>query len=201
MLLEKKKNVQIELLDDISMTMASIGLYYIFALFLLKRNEITELLRDLEDYKEFGKPENVDKINNSFNLYSKVYYGYCIIGIFLYFVIAQTTGAKACVERNEMYERNEVCGFFSPLWMPFDFNYTPVYQILMLAQLLSGVYAAPVLTISFMIFVIVQHLCCKITHLKSLSVEVFRSETLTIQRNRLTKIIRYHQFIIRYREK
>lgn len=179
------------------MSMASVGLYYIFAQFLRRRDGITVLLQHLQDYKEFGKPANVDKINDSFNLLSKIYYFYCVAGIVLYFVLAQTTGAIACVERNVRFTRNEVCGFFSPLWFPFNYNYTPVYEILMTTQLLSGMYAAPVLTISFMVFVIVQHICCKIRHLKSLMIEVFCSQDVITQRTRLINIIRYHQFIIR----
>lgn len=185
------------MLEDISMSMASTGLYYMFLLFFWKRNEIKALLSDLENYDEFGKPNNLDKMNHSFNLYSIIYYLYCLGGIALYFVIAQTIGARACAQRNEMYKRNEVCGFFSPLWLPFDYNFTPAYEILITIQFLSGIYAAPVLMISFMIFVIVQHVCCKIRHLKSLITGVFQSENIITQRNRLNNIIQYHQFIIR----
>lgn len=187
-----------ELEEDISMFMTSVGLYYIFVLFLWKRNAITVLLQDLQDYNDFGKPHNIDKLNDSFNLYTKVYYYYCAASVFLYGIISQTSGARQCKERNEKYGRDEVCGFIAPLWLPFNYNYTPIYEILMIVQLMFGLNAAAVLMISFMIFVIVQHICCKIKHLKGSVAEIFSSQDPAIQRKRLINVIRYHQYIIRY---
>lgn len=185
------------MLDDISLCMASIGLYYIYISFLWSRKEVTSLIQDLQDYEKFGKPHDTDKINKQFNLYSKLYYSYCFVGIALYFIVVHTSGAKACIDRNVQYGRNEVCGFFSPFWLPFKYNFTPAYEIMMAVQLLSALYSAPVLTISFMVFVVVQHVCCKIRHLKCLLNETSLERNLAVQRKRLIEIINYHQYIIR----
>lgn len=179
------------------MCMASTGLYYISISFQYSRKEVTILIENLQNYKEFGKPKDVDKINFKFNFLSKLYYFYCFLGIALYFIVVHTAGAKACIERNEEYRRNEVCGFFSPFWLPFNYNFTPAYEIMVSIQFMSALYSAPVLTISFMVFVIVQHVCCKIRHLKQLIGSTSLEMSLSKQKQQLVSIITYHQHIIR----
>lgn len=170
--------------------MASSGLYYIYASFLWSREKVVTLIQDLQDCKQFGKPHDTNKINKRFNFYSKLFYYYCLAGIIFYFILAHTVGGKACAARNKKYGRNETCGLFSPLWLPFNYNFTPAYEIVAIIQVASSLYAAPVLTISFMIFVIVQHICCKIRHLKGYLLG-------EISHKRLIDIIHYHQHIIR----
>lgn len=189
--------METEILDDISMCLAHTGLYYIFLSFLWKRQDINLLLQDLQDYKEFGKPKDAENINKQLNFYTKIYYWYCEAGIIFYFVFVHTIGAKACKARNKELGSNEVCGFFAPIWLPFNYSSTPLYEIVLIIQLLSSLYSGPVITVSFMIFVIVQHVCCKIRHLKNLIIELFLSRRCIKKKNHLIRIIRYHQFIIR----
>lgn len=190
--------MEMEILDDLSMCLAHTGLYYIFVVFLWKRNEITLLLQDLQNWHDFGQPEDADEVNKQFNFYTKIYYVYCGVGMIFYFLFVHTVGAKACEARNEaLAGRKEICGFFAPIWLPFNYNSTPIYEVVLTIQLLSSFYSGPVITVSFMIFVIVQHVRCKIRHLKKLMMELFRSSEFTTQNERLIVIIRYHQFIIR----
>lgn len=122
---------------------------------------------------------------------------YCVVGTNIYFILAQTVEVKICQEKNEKFERNEVCGFFIHIWLPFDYSVAPTYQILCIIQYLSCIYAAPILTIPFTIFVMLQHMICKIRHLKSMALEVLDNADSSVQKIRLGNWIRYHQTLIR----
>lgn len=185
------------MLDDISVSLALAGLHYILILFLWKRKDISQLIQALGDYSKFGTPEDAKHVNDSFNLYTKLYYIYCIVGANLYFLLAQTVEANTCKKNNEKFGRDEVCGFFSNIWLPFDYDTTPTYEVLCALQYLASLYATPVLTIPFIIFVILQHMICKIKHLRNMATEVFEVEDPSIQKERLGNWIRYHQDIIR----
>lgn len=194
---EKKQNVQSELLDDISVSLGLGGMYYILILFLWKRKNIAQLIQGLANYNKFGKPQDAGNVNDTLNFYTKLFYIYCIVGVNIYFILAQTVAANVCHENNKKFNRDEVCGFFTNMWLPFEYNTTPIYELLCAVQFISSLYAAPILLIPFTIFVMLHHMICKIRHLKTMAVKVFDSEDLLIQKKRLGNWICYHQDLIR----
>lgn len=171
---------------------------YCFILFHWKRNDIVLLIQELGDYSKFGKPDDAENINKSFNLYTKLYYLYCVAGASSYSLLAQTVQASQCLEKNRKFERTEVCGYTVNLWLPFDYNFTPVYETIGIIQFLAAFYAVPILTLSFVVFVMLQHVTCKIRHLKSMACEIFTVQDKFEQKKRLFNCICYHQSIIRF---
>lgn len=174
------------------------GLFFCLLLFLWKRNDITFLIQELGNYSEFGKPDDAEHINNSLNFYTKLYYIYCLAGSAFYYVLTLTIQARQCLEKNRKFKRDEVCGYAANLWLPFDYNFTPVYEIISALQFLMSIYIVPSLTISFVVFVMLQHVIFKIRHLKSMICEIFSVQDKSLQKKRLFTCIRYHQSIIRF---
>lgn len=183
--------------DDIAMCMSCGGLFYILTLFLWKRKDIILLIQEIGDYNAFGVPHDAVKTNDSFNFYSKLFYIYCLAGGTCYFILCQTLEANTCLEKNEKFGRDETCGLFVHLWLPFRYNFTPAYEIICAIQYFCCIYAGPVLTIPFAFFVMLQHIVCKIRHLKTMAAEIFHTDDLFLLRQRLFTCIRYHQSIIR----
>lgn len=167
-------------------------------MFLYKKHGIAKLIQELQNYGVFGKPEDAESVNKTFNFYTKLYYCYCLLGASCFFLFNQTVGAKHCREKNKKINRNEVCGLFTHMWLPFDYNFTPAYEIMAVLQCIEGLYAAPVLSVFFTVVVMLQHLICKIRHLKQMAEDVFKVHDLFIQKQRLITCIRYHQYIIRF---
>lgn len=186
------------MLEGFGVAVTCSGIFYVFFLFLYKRQDIIRLIQELENYDVFGKPEDIDDINKLYNFYSKLYYIYCTVGASFFFIFNQTFGKNHCQFENAEFSRDEVCGFFMHVWLPFAYNFTPVYEVVAVSSLFCGVYAAPVFTIFFLVFVIVQHLTCKIRHLKTMAQDIFETEDAQEQRERLLNCIRYHQYIIRF---
>lgn len=198
MILAKEHNVGTELLEDMALAFTSAGIFYVFFLFLFKRRDIRQLIQELENYDVFGKPEDAENLNRSYNFYSKLYYLYCCVATSIFFVLNQTIGAHRCREKNVEFNRDEVCGLFMHVWLPFDYNFTPLYEVMVVLTYLIGIYAGPVLIIFFLVFVILQHLTCKIRHLKQMAEGIFKTQDLYTQRQKLITCIRYHQYIIRF---
>lgn len=184
------------MLNDVAVSLTCSGLYYMFGLFIWKRKEVESLVRALGDYTEFGKPDGVEAANRSFNFFSKLYYLYCVFGASIYFVLTQTVEMKDCTVKNEKYERSEVCGLLVNIWLPFEHSVTPIYETIVFTQFLAGIYCAPVLTISFMVFIMQQHLNLKIGHLKGMVRSIFEGQDARLHRDRLNHCIRYHQHIV-----
>lgn len=164
----------------------------------MKSQAIASLIQQLENCTEFGKPEQADNVNKTYNFYSKLFYFYCIVGVTIWFILAQTIEGNNCRSENEKFDRDEVCGFVVHIWLPFNYNYTPAYEILFVLQYFACIYGGPVLTIFFMVFVVLQHITCKIRHLKIMADGIFECHNYVLQKKRLIHCIRYHQHIIKY---
>lgn len=185
-------------MEDVALSLSATGLFYIFFLFLYKIHDVADLIKELENYEPFGKPHDADHINKSCNFYSKLFYVYCFSAASLFFAFNQTIGATHCREKNEKFNRDEVCGFFTHVWLPFDYNFTPAYEMMAVFQYFVCIYATPAFTICFMVFVMLQHLVCKIRHLKRMAEDIFEIQDSYEQKERLITCIRYHQYIIRF---
>lgn len=81
------------------------------------------------DFETFGKPKNFDKRNELLDKISVVYFIYHLIIISL---IASSNAIliSECKEENERRGIEEICGMAARLWLPFNYDYFPLKQII-----------------------------------------------------------------------
>lgn len=192
LLLENIPGVETELFDDLSVVCAYVGITYAFAVFLSKQKNIVDLIRNLGTFEEHEKPPLIETTNKTYNLYTKIYLFYCCAAPALCYFICYSFEEPGCKKKNLEYGRDEVCGMLVPIWLPFEFNYTPVKQLVLMLQCLSAsVILGSGTTINLLTFFCMQHLCKRIRHLKHNLQKVF--VTPEGQRERLYRCI--HQNI------
>lgn len=156
---------------------------------------IMESLGNLETY---GKPSEIDSIDRKLNIMSFLYYLYCACGVMIYAVQSATLEKWSCQEKNRKYDRDEVCGFFVPIWTPFKSDSFPVFHLVFALQIGSSMYCASQPGVmGFCVFFLTYHLVGRIRHLKEKLKLVFQTDSSEEQKRRLHHCIDYHQYIIK----
>uniref|UniRef100_A0A6P7FHW5 Odorant receptor 4-like n=1 Tax=Diabrotica virgifera virgifera TaxID=50390 RepID=A0A6P7FHW5_DIAVI len=102
-----------------------------------------------------------------------------------------------CEKENMEKGLTEVCGLPAPTWLPFEFDYFPVKQLVYLYQGYSifSVYQSAGF-ISFCMMEALEHLVLRFEHVSDTFVEVFSESNRIIRRQKFLKAVRYHQAVI-----
>mgnify|MGYP005984030745 FL=1 len=166
------------------------GVMYFASFFITNRTTIMKIISDLSDFDNFGKPpqfdirnKELDEVARSFRFVLHV----AIVGVFLWPAI-YTGDCK-----------DEVCGLVAPIWLPFDYDYFPVKQVIYLWQCYCCVvtYGAAGM-ISMAMLETMEHLVVRIQHLKMLLVEVVEEKNPFVRQELLARWVEYHVFIFGY---
>lgn len=85
------------------------------------------------DFDSFGKPTHFDYMNKLLDKISVVYFiehliGICIISTSKAFYISR------CKEENDIRGINEVCGMVGRIWLPFNYDWFPLKQIIFIYE-------------------------------------------------------------------
>ena len=158
--------------------------------------KLASLLKEMSNFKSFGKPTNFDQKEKKMNLLSKVVFIYLTVGVTQYMAL-KFTQRQECEERNKNQGLKENCGFISQFWTPFSTQNAVVYYlchayIFLAVQLLMK----PNILVTFNAFEITEHLILKIKHLNQMLYECFDNTEYKFSRKRLSKCILYHIHIL-----
>lgn len=85
------------------------------------------------DFKTFGKPKDFDRINKFFKTFSIAYYFYHITVISL-IALSNPIQINKCRKENEKRGIDEICGMTGRMWLPFNYDYFPLKQIIFAYQ-------------------------------------------------------------------
>src|SRR5699024_6757283 len=86
---------------------------------------------------------------------------------------------------------NGSCGLVVEIWTPFDIDYFPVFQLVVLYSLIAGYLLMRVpVHLALLILEIVQHIILRMNHLKSMIIDCFQQKT--ISEEQFQKCILYH---------
>lgn len=169
---------------------------YVIIVFLAKRQQIAKTIHMLEDYTDYGIPEDFEKETKRISYIASFYTGYAVYGG-IPFCLYQYFGRKRCLRENAINPKPDlVCGLVSGTWMPFDINYSPRFEIYFIIQSIAAVLLAKTgFTIFCLIFVITEHYVIKLKHLKSMIKRI--SSTPQISVNKYIKLcVQYHHRIL-----
>lgn len=81
------------------------------------------------DFETFGKPANYDYVNRLLNIFSIVHFIYHFCCVFL-ISSSKVFLAETCQEQNLRLGINEVCGMVGRMWLPFNYDFFPLKQII-----------------------------------------------------------------------
>lgn len=170
-------------------------MYYAVIVFMLQGRNIASLIENLEDYSRFGKPPDTDESIKHLHLlaYSYQIYSYC--GVLITAIVANLE-RKLCETKNVKYHTDNICGLFTPAWMPFSIEQPPVKQIYFAIVFISAIWLASssVCCIS-VLFTCIRCIISKIYHLMDLFSTMFNYKTVKERKQHLTYNIRYQLYI------
>lgn len=81
------------------------------------------------DFKRFGKPDNFEARNKLLNKFSVVYYWYHLTSV-TFISLGSLFAVGKCRRENEKRGISEVCGLIARIWLPFDYDFSPLKEIL-----------------------------------------------------------------------
>ncbi|KAJ8917495.1 hypothetical protein NQ315_005544 [Exocentrus adspersus] len=188
----------VDLSEDLSTMLGVTECILVTTLFISSYDKWSEFLTDLEHCNNFATPKAFDNTINKLNLYSLLYGSYSIVGCLIYAVIAIMKTPR-CKKFNEEHNLNEICGSFTVLVLPFDFNNVSlvVRSVIFFVHMILGMFT--LVTASVTIFVTYESaviLSCHFGELKKYLKEVFETESIEEQKQRLGFCIRYHNNIL-----
>lgn len=184
------------ILQDIIMLITTTGVTFFIVQFVLRQKQIAKLLMEISDFQTYGKPPNIDQLNQKLSVYYRLY-DWLLNIMTLSFFLKPIITLKVCKTLNQKRDFQEICGLFLPIWAPFRVNYFPVDQIIHLWEVF-GLYFVNKggSLMSFLMLESMEVLRFKIVHLNLLLVEVIERDGLSLT-SRFDKCVCYHQDILR----
>ncbi|KAJ3644186.1 hypothetical protein Zmor_026856 [Zophobas morio] len=190
------KNLEVPVMEDVSVLASIIGIYYMTVIYLKNQQKLANLLKEMSNFKNFGKPTNFDQKEEKFNLLSKAVFIYLLVSLTQYAALKFNQRGE-CEERNKIKGLNESCGYIVQLWTPFSTQNVVVYYSLYAYTFLAmQLLMKPNMLLTYNAFEITEHLILKIKHLNQMFYECFDNPDYEISGRRLSKCILYHIHII-----
>ncbi|XP_068897189.1 odorant receptor 85c-like [Tenebrio molitor] len=154
--------------------------------------KVALLLRDLSNFYTFGLPPEFEQQEKVLNVLSNVSFAYAIFASLLYNLVRLYQ--KPECEETKM--EKEICGFIVPVWLPFEMDYFPLYELGFFYMYASTVLILKsALVIPFHAFEISQHIILRIKHLNTIIIKCLDGDYEECRKN-LQKCIHYHREII-----
>lgn len=156
------------------------------------------VIKELGTYTQFGKPKNVDEVNDRMNLLVKVHWIYTCVGVFFY-AFTKSINAKACEAAKLKNNSLNVCGMMTNIWLNFNIDYFPVKQMFYILQIIGALGYLCIGSGSVnIVLVSTEHLICRIDHFMEQLSGVFKLQSENDQKKKLRWCINYHNYIIKY---
>lgn len=95
--------------------------------------EINYMCLIVSDFETFGKPRDFDKTNKLFDVLS-IFNFFCYLATITLLSFSNAIQINLCRRENETRGINEICGMIGRMWLPFNYDYYPLKQIVFLYQ-------------------------------------------------------------------
>ncbi|XP_017774049.1 PREDICTED: odorant receptor 49b-like [Nicrophorus vespilloides] len=176
-----------------------VGEHYMVICFLANRNGTVKLVSRVKDFQKFSDLEGMIKTDKTAILHAKILLFYSTVGVVMY-VSMPLLSIQHCEDNKtrSMREWGIPCGLVSRVRQPFRFDYSPVYELMYLHQiLLVSLVTWVIIMLTMLQCGVLSH---AIHHLKKLRVLIL--ELGTLDRSEMEKralfCIRYHIEIIEF---
>ncbi|KAG5873262.1 hypothetical protein JTB14_013173 [Gonioctena quinquepunctata] len=182
--------------EAISVTTIMVTFGVSICLFLYNHKSWLRLCSDINNLREYGKPQDFEKAQKMGNLITIIPLIYVTLGLVLYGFT--TINSSSCKKFNEAHGANEICNTFYPVWLPYDSISTPFATIISTLQLYSmlTVYYSG-LCIGFLVCNSASLIVSHIDKLEEMIQLVFEESNPVIKSRKLKRWIRYHNTILR----
>lgn len=193
--LSEKTEVQIDL--DIAVIISMVGTYYFNFTYISNIKDLADIFKDFTNFKTFEMPPGYKDFARKWNKLSIFHFTYYVFLVLLCLLITFVQ-SKNCPAKDARRDIHEICGLAMNVWLPFDFDYFPLKQLVSCCQIYS-VFFSYVLssTISFSIMESMEHVMFRLDYVKELFLEALKEEESELKKQIFKHSVQYHNFIIR----
>lgn len=176
------------------------GAFQILRCIYVKKRDVQKLLRELEDFADFGTPGGVPELSRNLSriVNLSVLYGFSASATYF---LNSRLHKSYCEEINAKYDMENICGMFIIAWFPFSVEAPLVKWILNFLMFLNG---ACIINMSLVYEALIGAafwvMILKIKHLRELLVEAFARDNEECER-RLNVCLEYHEHILKLSDK
>ncbi|XP_017777829.1 PREDICTED: odorant receptor 4-like [Nicrophorus vespilloides] len=169
-----------------------------FICYLLNMPKMETLVTDINDFSFFKKPKDFVKINKRIEWLVAIY-NFCIYGVITLYSILSYTEKSECLEENEKFEKDKICGLLANTWMAIDLTRSPINEIFICLQTYSGwVFMVGGINMFSFVFACIENLILRLNVIKAIMQEMFESDSESEKRRLLNYCIRYHVNVIEF---
>ncbi|KAJ8975933.1 hypothetical protein NQ317_014893, partial [Molorchus minor] len=191
-----------DLVESIIGASALCSVIYIFICFMIKRDEIQQLTKDLGLFEEFLPTHLIAETEETAKFYTKIFIGYGIVGNILYGCLPLLT-YRDCVEHRSkhMVKYGIPCGPVTRYVLPFSHDWYPLAQLIMVEELfVTSLGTIIVLSITMLICGILTHTSANLEHLKRKILEISDIEDTKVAEH-VNWCVKYHTAIISFSDR
>ncbi|KAG5864293.1 hypothetical protein JTB14_023368 [Gonioctena quinquepunctata] len=182
--------------EDISAITIMVAGEVSVCLFLYNHKSWLRLCSDINNFREFGKPQNFEETQKKGNLLTILPLIYTTFAMFLYGFTS--LNSSSCKKFNKDHGANEICNTFYSVWLPYDTistSFTTMISTLQLFATLTVLYSG--LCICCLVCNSASLIVSHIDELKEMIYLVFEESDPMIKSQKLKQWIRYHNIILR----
>lgn len=183
-----------EAVEDIMFILANIGLTLGIIYFKCNSKNILLFLQELQNFDKFGCPSGFESLNRNINRFTTYWVIFGSVS-YLNHSFYRAFFDSDCQKNNEKYNKNDICGLPSPLWLPFtiNFNVKLIIGIMQTAYVISLI-----ITCSLIAFVAgcTEFIIIRIEHLNLLLKRSVKWNDNLNSKESLIKCVKYHIHII-----
>ncbi|CAG9859092.1 unnamed protein product [Phyllotreta striolata] len=190
---------QVEL--DVAYITAMLIGYFLMLSLLLKMKSIIQFYKELSNFHEYEKPMDFEETNKRYNKYAIMHLVYIHTLILTSSLSSNVFKVETCRRENEEKGMHEVCGLYLYTWLPFDIDFTPVRQMYLLWQIISGQFVHSFIGVcAWMVLESSEHVAIRFKHSGYLFTVAADEEDDQKRRLLLNKAVKYHKNSIRLAE-
>lgn len=175
-------------------TMCCITMFTFTVICYFQRSRLTALPIKLQELGHYGVPSDLVETEEKCRFYTIILRNYIFVSAFFY-TILPFADYKKCKAKQEksVYTKHIPCGF-SPLWFPFSYQHTPLYEIVLFYTLCNA-YAYCLIVSQFFLLCscIILHI---LSHMRNLKKKLHEAVSAPVLREKnLKNCFEYHEAI------
>nr|AVH87268.1 odorant receptor 27 [Holotrichia parallela] len=182
-------------------TVCIIGAMYMGICFVQNRKDIKNLLESIDNFALYTDM-NSKQVDQKASFYSKLVIAYGLLGTLIY-TTSPLLSRSSCAVKRTQYEidHGKPCGIIVALRLPFRYDITPTFQLMILHEMLTaGMTALLVVSITMLICGILEHAISQLKEVRKCILNLGQASDEEIVQS-VGFAVRYHCAVIEFIER
>lgn len=188
----------IEFIQCLLALIVTLASHYMCICFLENRDKIKKIISQINGFQLYCSSLDLIRVDKRSAIYSKTFLIYSVIGVLMYCLVPLMSRKECESNKTINMKKHQIpCGLVSRARYPFNFDYTPAFEIVYMLQLyLVFMVSFLMVTISMLMCGLMLHAIQQLKNLRKMVLEISEYSGRKVY-EQVHLCVKYHNAIIR----